>query len=235
MWLTQMHNKQMPFLYRQSLYLSITFVMLWLVFPVGGAIDLNFISPFINEQGEFYLRHSWALAELNHRYVKNILICIYLLFFMGWIASFKSSTWRTRRWEYGYFFVMVVISTAIIGLLKSQSDHACPWNMLIDSTSGWSWDFHATEGHCFPGGHASTGFALMVGYFVYRLQNPKRAYFFLSAAILLGFAMGFAQMMRGAHFLSHNLWTAWIIWFMNVIAYSIFQSQLPLSSAAEES
>ena len=27
-----------------------------------------------------------------------------------------------------------------------------------------------------------------------------------------GFALGLAQQMRGAHFMSHTLWTAWLCW-----------------------
>ena len=68
----------------------------------------------------------------------------------------------------------------------------------------------------------------MAGYFVYRMSNPKRAYFFLIAAVILGLAMGWAQMMRGAHFLSHNLWTGWIIWCLNVIGYALFSHKLEI-------
>ncbi|EMU16832.1 hypothetical protein ABNIH16_20160, partial [Acinetobacter baumannii ABNIH16] len=39
--------------------------------------------------------------------------------------------------------------------------------------------------------------------------------------ILLGFMMGWAQMMRGAHFLSHNLWTGWVVWAINILFYAI--------------
>jgi membrane-associated PAP2 superfamily phosphatase len=59
----------------------------------------------------------------------------------------------------------------------------------------------------------------MTGYFVFRQSDKKRAYFYLVAGLILGFAMGWAQMMRGAHFLSHNLWTAWVIWLVNVGFY----------------
>lgn len=52
------------------------------------------------------------------------------------------------------------------------------------------WDLSATAGHCFPGGHASSGFALLVGYFIYRVTQPKRAYFFLIASCILGMGMG---------------------------------------------
>ncbi|MBV6618996.1 phosphatase PAP2 family protein, partial [Acinetobacter baumannii] len=100
--------------------------------------------------------------------------------------------------------------------------HACPWNMVHPNTLGsYIWDFSAKHGHCFPGGHASAGFILMTGYFVYRLEQPKRAYFYLFSGILLGFMMGWAQMMRGAHFLSHNLWTGWVVWAINILFYAI--------------
>ena len=42
--------------------------------------------------------------------------------------------------------------------------------------------------------------------------------------------MGWAQMMRGTHFLSHNLWTAWVIWLVNVLAYALCYKQFTLSS-----
>jgi hypothetical protein len=37
----------------------------------------------------------------------------------------------------------------------------------------------------------------------------------------LGLAMGFRQVMRGAHFSSHNLWAGWWVWFSQVMAYGL--------------
>lgn len=34
----------------------------------------------------------------------------------------------------------------------------------------------------------------------------------LIGGLALGTVMGAVQMMRGAHFLSHNLWTLWVVW-----------------------
>ena len=200
------------FLLTQILLLIFSFLMLWNFFDVGGAIDLQLIYPFIDDQGQFPLRKQWALAELNHRYVKDLLILVYITLLLAWLASLKWQNWHTRRWEFGYFFSMVVLTTASIGILKSQSAHACPWDMTIPTHNGILWDFSATAGHCF----------------VYRISNRKRAYFLLIAAVILGLTMGWAQMMRGAHFLSHNLWTGWIIWCMNVIGYTLFSHKLPI-------
>ena len=65
----------------------------------------------------------------------------------------------------------------------------------------------------------------MTGYFVYWRSQRKRAYFFLIASLILGMGIGWAQMMQGAHFLSHNLWTAWWVYAINLLAYIRFAAR----------
>ncbi|MEG2463367.1 MAG: phosphatase PAP2 family protein [Acinetobacter sp.] len=218
-------SDQQRFFILQFFILTLGFAVLWLLFPVAGTIDLQLIHPFMDQTGHFPLKRDWALAELNHRYVKDIIIAVYVIYLLKWLASYKWATFKPQRWQNGYFIGLVLISTSLIGILKSQSAHACPWDMTLATTHDFFWDLSASAGHCFPGGHAATGFALFVGYFVYRLNEPKRAWFYLLAALILGFVMGWAQMMRGAHFLSHNLWTAWVIWLVNVLAYALCYKQ----------
>ena len=214
------------FLLTQSLFLILSAILLLNFFTVAGAVDLKLITAYIDVNAAFPLRQHWALAELNHRYVKYVLIAVYLSYGIAWLMSFYSEKFKPRRWEFGYFFIMVMLATSTIAILKSQSAHACPWDMAVATTQGILWELSATAGHCFPGGHASSGFALLVGYFIYRTTRPKRAYFFILAALILGFTMGWGQMMRGAHFLSHTLWTGWIIWGLNVMAYALFADRL---------
>lgn len=230
---------QPRFIFIQACFLIFSFAVLWVFFPVGGLLDLTLIAPWMNEMGHFPLRDHWALAELNHRWVKDLVIGVYLLLLLQWLASLKLKSFRQHRFESGYFFGVAMVCTVTVGILKSQSSHACPWSMTETLPHGFLWIFTLQNGHCFPGGHASAGFAFMTGYFVYRLKQPKRAYFFLFAGFILGFAMGWAQMMRGAHFLSHNLWTAWIIWFINVVMYSwnyrLFATPIPARTSSSES
>jgi len=217
------------FLLTQSLFLILSAILLLNFFTVAGAVDLKLITAYIDVNAAFPLRQHWALAELNHRYVKYVLIAVYLSYGIAWLMSFYSEKFKPRRWEFGYFFIMVMLATSTIAILKSQSAHACPWDMAVATTQGILWELSATAGHCFPGGHASSGFALLVGYFIYRVTQPKRAYFFLIAACILGMGMGWAQMMRGAHFFSHNLWTGWVTWCLNVVAYAFLAHKLPHS------
>lgn len=214
------------FVKKQTLFLIVSFFILKLGIPVDGTLDFYLIQPWLNSSGEFYLKHNVYLEVVNHQYVKYILIAVYLSFLVIIMRSFKDVSLRQIRWRYSYFLIMVIVTTATIGILKSLSDHACPWDMIIPEDHSYTWILKKVNGHCFPGGHASTGFALLAGYFIYRDHDQQRAYFYLIAGLILGFAMGWAQMMRGAHFLSHNLWTAWITWMINLIAYAICHSKL---------
>ncbi|ELW83472.1 PAP2 family protein [Acinetobacter sp. WC-743] len=195
------------------------------MFPVGGAIDMQLIYPWIDSAGNFPLKNNWFLVEINHKLIKHLVIGFFVIILLSWIASFKFDQLKAFKWQLGYLFWVSVLSTVLIGLLKSHSAHACPWSMTESTAFGYVWDFSATQGHCFPGGHASTGFSLLTGFFVFRKSNPKIAYFFLCLGLVLGFITGWGQMMRGAHFLSHNLWTGWIIYTFNLLVYRIFYNK----------
>jgi membrane-associated PAP2 superfamily phosphatase len=186
---------------------------------------MQLIHPWIDSAGKFPLKNNWFLVEINHKLIKHLVIGFFVIILLSWIASFKFDQLKAFKWQLGYLFWVSVLSTVLIGLLKSHSAHACPWSMTESTAFGYVWDFSATQGHCFPGGHASTGFSLLTGFFVFRKSNPKIAYFFLCLGLVLGFITGWGQMMRGAHFLSHNLWTGWIIYTFNLLVYRIFYNK----------
>ena len=213
------------FFLKNSLLLGILFLILLFMFPVGCAIDMQLIHPWIDSAGNFPLKNNWFLVEINHKLIKHLVIGFFVIILLSWIASFKFDQLKAFKWQLGYLFWVSVLSTVLIGLLKSHSAHACPWSMTESTAFGYVWDFSATQGHCFPGGHASTGFSLLTGFFVFRKSNPKIAYFFLCLGLVLGFITGWGQMMRGAHFLSHNLWTGWIIYTFNLLVYRIFYNK----------
>jgi len=75
------------------------------------------------------------------------------------------------------------------------------------------------SGHCFPAAHASSGYALVALYFVFRERSTVLARAGLWIGILCGVVFGAAQQARGAHFVSHDLWSAFIVW---VIAASVY-------------
>lgn len=216
------YSNSNKFFIGNSFLLGVLFLILWFCFPVGGALDMYFIQPWIDATGHFPLKDNWYLEEINHKLVKHIIIAFYVIVLITWIASFKVEKLKPYCWQLGYLFWVSIFSTAIISILKSQSAHACPWAMTKETALGYVWDFSATKGHCFPGGHASAGFSLLTGFFVFRKSHTKIAYLFLFLGVALGLITGWGQVMRGAHFLSHNLWTGWIIFAFNLFLYRIF-------------
>ena len=59
---------------------------------------------------------------------------------------------------------------------------------------------------------ASAGFAFVGGYFALRRRQPRAARLWLAASLAAGLILGAAQQVRGAHFMSHTLWTGWLCW-----------------------
>lgn len=81
--------------------------------------------------------------------------------------------------------------------------------------SHWRWPGTGDggSGHCFPAGHASAGFSFVSGWFAFRRAGQRRlAGRWLGAALAAGLLLGLAQQARGAHFMSHTLWSAWLCW-----------------------
>ncbi len=66
----------------------------------------------------------------------------------------------------------------------------------------------AEVGHCFPGGHASAGFALVAFSLLPRGRTTRWG--LLAGALTVGWGMGVYQMAKGAHFLTHTLTTMFI-------------------------
>ena len=67
-------------------------------------------------------------------------------------------------------------------------------------------------GRCFPAGHASAGYAWLALFFFFTAVKPACRRWGLAIGIGLGLLFGIAQQLRGAHFLSHDVFTAMICW-----------------------
>ncbi len=73
---------------------------------------------------------------------------------------------------------------------------------------------------CFPGAHSSSGFALVCFYFVFRDRSRRAARWALLAAGLVWAVFSLGQQARGAHFLSHDLASLAIVWFVQLLLYA---------------
>lgn len=70
-----------------------------------------------------------------------------------------------------------------------------------------------SEGHSFPSGHSSVGFAFTALWFLWRHKHPRRARLALWASLLFGTLVGLTRIASGGHFLSDVIWSAWMMLF----------------------
>jgi membrane-associated PAP2 superfamily phosphatase len=127
-------------------------------------------------------------------------------------------------------FLTVLSALLSVTLIKGFSQTSCPWDLqafggVAPYVSHWNlWASDGGGGHCFPAGHASTGFAFMAAYFGLRQNNAPGAVKWLLVAMCIGFILGISQQMRGAHFMSHTLWTAWLCWTVGWLSHVLFNA-----------
>ena len=124
-----------------------------------------------------------------------------------------------ERWR---ALAVVVGGLVLVPLIKRVSDTSCPWDLAeFGGVVPWvsHWQLGLTDGgpgHCFPSGHAVAAFAFFALYFLWRPYSPARARWWLIGTLVAGTLLGGAQVLRGAHFVSHVLWSAWICWALAV-------------------
>lgn len=184
----------------------------------ASGLDVLLAAPLAGPGGFFWRDHWLATAVLHEggRWV-SWLMALWLCIGVGWPTGVLRMLPLGRRAQ---FAATALLSVALVSLLKSVSGSSCPWELqqfgggLAQHLSHWqTWlADDGGSGHCFPAGHASSGFAFVGGYFAFRGTSPRVARAWLAGAMAAGLLLGLAQQLRGAHFMSHTLWTAWLCW-----------------------
>lgn len=166
----------------------------------------------------FPARDHWLLVNVFHTGGKAVswAVAAWLVSSFWWpTGALRSLSTHSRA----RLAITVVGALLLVSTLKRLSGSSCPWDMsdfggAAEMVPRWLLGVvDGGPGKCFPAGHASAGFAWIAGYFAFRdAGKPAEAKTWLAAALLGGFMLGVAQQVRGAHFMSHTLWTAWICW-----------------------
>jgi len=119
----------------------------------------------------------------------------------------------------------LALSTVIVTPLKALTAVHCFWDLAQHGGEEIYTPLLAERaptlkpGRCWPGGHASSGFSLFALYFLFRDTRPRLARGLLVGALLFGSLLSLGRMLQGAHFLSHNLWTAAFDWLICLGCY----------------
>ncbi|MES2976445.1 MAG: phosphatase PAP2 family protein [Pseudomonadota bacterium] len=180
-------------------------------------LDLQLAHAFGGTAG-FALRDNWFLYRVLHEGGRHAswLVVLCLCLAVWWPVGFLRRLGAGERLQLA---VTTLLALLAVSALKSSTGISCPWDLaefggVARHASHWTQILAADGGggRCFPAGHASAGFAFAGGWFVFRRSSPRIARAWLAAALAAGFTFGIAQQMRGAHFMSHTFWTAWLCW-----------------------
>jgi membrane-associated PAP2 superfamily phosphatase len=181
----------------------------------ASGLDLALAHLAGDRQG-FALRHAWLLSDVLHDVARRVawLGVLALCAAVGWPWGPLRQVPRGRRLQWA---LSALAGAGLVTLLKWASATSCPWDLqefggIARHVSHWSTLGDGGPGRCFPGGHASSGFAFVGGYFALVRTHPAAARGVLAASLAAGLLLGLSQQWRGAHFMSHTLWTAWICW-----------------------
>jgi membrane-associated PAP2 superfamily phosphatase len=174
---------------------------------------------------------SWWARELLHDDGRWLVRAIAAGALLGWLASFAATRWKHWRVETGFVFLAIAIPVAVVGALKAVTNVDCPWDLAeFGGARPWVALFadrpdYLPHARCFPGAHSSSGFALLCFHFLWRDRRPRRARLALWAGGTVGILFALGQEARGAHFLSHDLVSAILVWWMQWCLYRFFLQQ----------
>jgi membrane-associated PAP2 superfamily phosphatase len=167
----------------------------------------------------------WWARDIVHTGGRSLVRIVALVVLVAWVMSFCSERWRPWRRRAGFAFLAVALSTGIVGGLKAVTNVDCPWDLAEfggDRPYVTLWGDRPDalpRARCFPGAHVASGFALVFGYFLLRDRRRRQARWALGGAIVIAVIFAVGQEARGAHFVSHDLTAAAIVWFTQLLLY----------------
>lgn len=215
--------------FRYRLIVLFAGLSLFALFNLAG-MDFVLANLLYNWQGgEWRLQHHWLTEQVFHQGVRSLnqLLMLILIAYYFWQRVYRKQQTVSVQ-ALGLLLLSLVLSFACIALMKRLVPTECPWDL---QAFGGSFPYIGLfmprpdgmpNTQCFPAGHASIGFAWIAIYFYYLRVKPTVAKLALIAALSVGFTLGFAQQLRGAHFFSHDLATAMLCW---LIASTVFSLQ----------
>ena len=200
--------------------ISLALLAVTLAWDVGG-LDMA-LARLAGSSHGFPLRDHWMLSTVLHEGGRRLawLLALALCLAVWWPVGPLTGISAARRAQLA---ASTLLAALVVSLLKMASHTSCPWDLaqfggVAGYASHWSGAIDGGTGHCFPAGHAASGFSLVGGYFAFQGTQERLARRWLAVAGASGLVLGVAQQWRGAHFMSHTLWTAVICW---AVAWSV--------------
>ncbi|RZS56770.1 phosphatase PAP2 family protein [Sphaerotilus mobilis] len=202
-----------------------------------SGLDLTVSAMFGTEQG-FALRDAWWTRTLLHEGGRALAMVVLVLMLVDAIRPMRhrppAGPGRATR---GAWIGATLACLLLVPAVKRVSSTSCPWDLsLFGGVARYvsHWQLGGVDGgggHCFPSGHAVAAFAFFSLHFLWREQQPRLARRLLIGVLVAGTVFGTGQLVRGAHFVSHTLWSAWLCWTLCVIWAAVLRQREAASIA----
>ncbi len=182
-------------------------------------VDMLLAHQVFDPTGSFPMRTAWIAETFGHLYMKYLLTVLAV----AAIGLAVYDWWRPRAgWTRPFRLHVRVLALSaalvplVISMLKKISYSHCPWDLA---------DFGGAEkyvrlfesalpgvsaGHCMPAGHASSALWLIALTVFWLPKRPRVAALVFCATLGISLVLAWLQQLRGAHFLTHTLWSVWI-------------------------
>jgi membrane-associated PAP2 superfamily phosphatase len=192
--------------------------ILWL----GRWTDLDLVladAVFDAQRRVFPWRDAWLTVTFNHVMLKQLLTVLAV----GVVGYALVDAWRPRaalgalgRLQLRIVALAAILVPAVTSTLKHLSASHCPWDLLRYGGEQpyvrlfGAFPADTLPGQCLPAGHASSALWLVALAVCWLPARPSRARAAALLAIGAGATVGYLQQLRGAHFMTHTLWSIWI-------------------------
>jgi len=194
--------------------------------PLGGDRWLA-DQVYAAEGGRWALRDSFITTRVLHSGGKALSMLAWCATLVLALKSIRNPRWKPLRRPLFALLLSIALSSLLVSVLKHTTGMDCPWSAA--PYGGPHPYFNLFEGAppgikpngCFPAGQASAGYGWVALYFFFASVRPAWRYRGLAVGIGAGAILGIAQQLRGAHYLSHDVWTLAISWFVALAIHRI--------------
>jgi membrane-associated PAP2 superfamily phosphatase len=209
-----------------------------LILWIGDATNIDTMladGAFDKVTHSFPMQHAWLAEKFNHGILKKALsaLAVFVVVLALWDTVRPRRHWPdSRRIGLRVVAMSAVLVPLVITLAKHQSASHCPWDLQrYGGTAPYirlleKMPVNVSPGQCMPAGHASSALWL-ISLAAFWWPHSRRKGIAVGVLMLCaGVAVGWLQQLRGAHFLTHTLWSAWIACALVMAIYAVVRKGL---------
>lgn len=209
--------------YRNSFLISLFLLVFTFV-----VFELSNLDLVIQDYFYHFSTHTWLIDQKNPTWrllcytgPKTLIIAFAASILVAILLPQKRMpSWiREKRSTWAVILICLAICPSLVAISKATTNQFSPYDIKHYNGNQpyvkvfehyHDNDLPTERGRSFPAGHASGGFALMSLALLSKRARFQRIGLFIG--ITMGSWMGIYQMLKGAHYLSHTLVTAFFCW-----------------------